>query len=103
MRLTAIATTLLLLAPMGCIPMSLIPRAQLDGWSVVQVGDLRLLGDIAAEDIQHFADDLALFDATFAHLVGWSPGTGAVPTTVLLIRDPELAPPQSPSLTGEGR
>jgi tetratricopeptide (TPR) repeat protein len=91
MRLTTLVIAVLLLAPSGCVPPPAIPRAQLDGWSIVDVGQVRLLGDVPPEEIQRLADDLALFDATFAHLVGWSPTAGAVPVTVFLIRNRELA------------
>jgi hypothetical protein len=52
---------------------------------------VRLLGDLPQDEMQRFADDLVLFDAAFAYLVGWSPGPGAASVTIFLIRDRELA------------
>jgi hypothetical protein len=91
MRLATLVIAVLVLAAPGCVPPPAIPRAQLDGWSIVDAGQVRLLGDVPPEETQRLADDLALFDATFAHLVGGSPAAGAVPVTVFLIRDRELA------------
>ncbi len=90
-RLAALAPALLLLLPAGCAPGPMIPRAQLEGWTVVDVANVRLLGDVGHDEMQRLADDLALFDATFAHLARWSPTEGALPATVFLIRESELA------------
>jgi tetratricopeptide (TPR) repeat protein len=91
LRLVGLVVALLLLAASACVPPPAIPHGQLRDWSSVEVGRVRLFGDIAPEEIQRFADDLALFDASFAHLSGWAPAAKTVPVTVFLIRDPKLA------------
>lgn len=91
MRLAAVAPALLLLATASCAPGPMIPGVQLDGWNAVEASEVRILGDLAPDEMQRLADELALFDATFAYLARWSPTAGAVPITVFVIRDRELA------------
>ncbi len=91
MRFAALVVAALQLALQGCAPPPTIPRSRLDGWSIADVGHVRLLGDIPHTEIQRLADDLALFDATFARITGRSHPAQEVPVTVFLIRDPELA------------
>jgi Flp pilus assembly protein TadD len=90
-RLAAVAPLPLLLAAAGCALGPAIPRRQLEGWSAVEAAEVRVLGDVSPDEMQRLADEIALFDAAFAHLAGWSPRDGAVPVTVFAIRERELA------------
>jgi tetratricopeptide (TPR) repeat protein len=90
-RFAAVAPRLLLLAGAGCALVPAVPRTQLEGWSAVEAAEVRILGDLPADEMQRLADEIALFDAAFAHLASWSPRAGAVPVTVFAIRERELA------------
>lgn len=91
MRLAALAPALLLVLPAGCALGPGIPRAHLTGWSVVDAAELRLLGDIPAAELESLAADLALFDASFAHLLRSPPSDAGVRVRIVLIRERELA------------
>jgi tetratricopeptide (TPR) repeat protein len=82
---------LLLVAAAGCAPGPAIPRAQLNGWHAVDIADVRIVGDVGADEIQRFGEALALFEGVFAHLAGWTPGGGGIPVRVVLVREPGLA------------
>jgi Flp pilus assembly protein TadD len=83
------ALAFLLLA--GCAPGPAIPRASLRGWHAVEVGDVRIVGDVGADEVARHGEALALFQGVFAHLAGWSAGVGGVPVRVVLLREPALA------------
>ena len=87
-----IATALLLaLLTPACAGWLRIPLSRLTGWHAAQSGGTRLIGDLAAEEIQGLAGDLARFDAIFAGLAGWPEGASTPPLAIYLIRNPEIA------------
>ena len=62
----------------------------LDGWHAVETGGVRIVAEAGADELTARARDLARFDAAFAALISRRiPPTG--PTTIYLVRDPELA------------
>jgi tetratricopeptide (TPR) repeat protein len=67
-----------------------VPRAALDGWQTAESHGVRIVSDAEPAEVDAFARDLAGFHSVFSFLIGreLSP---AGPTTIALIRDPELA------------
>jgi tetratricopeptide (TPR) repeat protein len=87
-----IATSLLLalLLPACAVP-SRIPASRLVGWHAAESGRTRIVGDLAPEQLQKLASELARFDAIFAKLAGWPEGASKSPLAVYLFRDREVA------------
>jgi Flp pilus assembly protein TadD len=81
---------LALLAP-ACAGGPRIPLTRLAGWHAVEAGDTRLIGDLAPEELQTLAGDLARFEAIFAKLAGWPGAASATPLTIYLFRGREIA------------
>jgi len=86
----AMALLVALLIP-ACAGSPRIPRLQLTGWHAAGAGGTRLIGDLAAEEIQSLAGDLARFDAIFAKLAGWPEGASTTPLAIYLFRSREIA------------
>lgn len=86
-RFSALALTLLWVA--GCAGPP-VRRASLDGWQAVETRGVRIFGDVGPEELDALAQDLSAFHAAFSFLIG-KEITSTGPTTIALIRDPELA------------
>jgi len=86
----AMALLLALLAP-ACAGGARIPRSQLAGWHAAEARGTRLIGDLAAEEIQRLAGDLVRFDAIFAKLAGWPEAANTTPLVICLFRSREIA------------
>jgi Flp pilus assembly protein TadD len=67
-----------------------VRRASLDGWQTVETRGVRIVAEASAEEVDALAQDLSGFHAAFSFLIGREiASTG--PTTIALVRDPELA------------
>ena len=89
MTLRAACLTLAALAATACVGPH-VPRAALEGWHSVAVGDVRVVAEASARETELLASHLAGFDAAFAHLLGRRLAAQR-PTTIFLIRGRELA------------
>ena len=86
----AVALLLAFLVP-ACAGSTWIPLSRLSGWHAAQVGDTRLIGDLAPEELERLARDLARFDAIFAKLAGWPEAALTTPLTIYVFRNREIA------------
>jgi Flp pilus assembly protein TadD len=67
-----------------------VRRDSLEGWSEAETRGVRLIADARGEELDAIASDLSSLHATFTYLLGRDI-TSSVPTTIVLIRDPERA------------
>src|SRR4030095_4252153 len=89
MRPRPSALALALLCVAGCAGPP-VRRASLDGWQTVETRGVRIVAEASAEEVDALAQDLSGFHAAFSFLIGREiASTG--PTTIALVRDPELA------------
>lgn len=86
----ALALWFALLIP-ACAGSPRLPLSRLSGWHAVDLGSTRLIGDLAPEELQRAAVDLARFDAIFAKLAGWPASANAPRLEVYLVGDHEIA------------
>jgi hypothetical protein len=75
----------------ACAGQPRIPDSRLAGWHAAESGRTRIVGDLAPEQLQKLAGELARFDAIFAKLAGWPEGASTAPLTVYLLRNREIA------------
>ena len=77
------SAALVLLSMTACVSL-LISRSRLEGWHGVEVGEVRIVAEASADELDTLASDLAGFDAAFAHLIG-SRIESRLPTTIYLL------------------
>jgi Flp pilus assembly protein TadD len=85
-RCAALALALLWV---GCVGPQ-VRRESLEGWSEVETRGVRLIADARGEELDAIASDLSGFHSAFTYLIGRDI-TSSVPTTIVLIRNPEVA------------
>lgn len=90
MNLRVLSAALVLLYGTACAAPRL-RESQLTGWHSVEADDLRIVGQTSAYEVEQLADDLAFFDAAFAHLIGQRLAAIGPPTTIYLFRDWRLS------------
>jgi hypothetical protein len=78
------------LALAACAAGPSIPPSKLSGWHVVSTPTFRLAGPVPPDELRRLADDLALFEATFARIARRPVASTSTPTSVYLLGDDAL-------------